>query len=339
MRDLAKNVLLRSSRFPCCIVVYGADGQKVVLGSSEPVLSVHVRNASGERALRSLRQLAICEAYVRGDIDLDGDLIAAASLQSLLSDRQVWIKTWRRLKPLLLGRERCNPSWISKHYDSSNIQLVAADREYHTYTPGTYVSDTDTLEHGARRKLSAAFDFLDLQKGKTLLDVGFGWGGFLRFSAARRVRATGITLSRHQFEFVQEIIRKENLPVSILYEDFFSFKPVQKFDALSMMGVIEDLSDYPRVMRRLDDLVKPGGRVYLDFAADRERFGTSSFVSKYIWPGTFRMVYMPELIASISESPFEIVELHNDRHNYYLWARESVPQMDGAQRHRRRPRR
>ena len=35
------------------------------------------------------------------------------------------------------------------------------------------------------------------------------------------------------------------------------------------------------------------------------------------------MVYMPELIASITESPFEIVELHNDRHNYYLWARES----------------
>src|SRR5262249_23802446 len=150
-----------------------------------------------------------------------------------------------------------------------------------------------------------------------------GWGGFLRFSAARGVRATGITLSRHQLDFVHAIIGKENLPVSLQYEDFFTFKPGQKFDALSMMGVIEDLSDYPRVMRRLDDLVKPGGKVYLDFAADRERFGTSSFISKYTCAGTFRRVYMPELIASISKSPFESGELHNDRHNYYLWARES----------------
>jgi cyclopropane-fatty-acyl-phospholipid synthase len=57
-----------------------------------------------------------------------------------------------------------------------------------------------------------------------------------------------------------------------------------------MMGVIEDLSDYPRVMERVTRWVRPGGRIYCDFASADNRFNTSAFVTKYIWPGTFRMV-------------------------------------------------
>ena len=30
---------------------------------------------------------------------------------------------------------------------------------------------------------------------------------------------------------------------------------------------------------------------------------------------------MPELISAITAEPFEIVEMHNDRHNYHLWAK------------------
>lgn len=59
--------------------------------------------------------------------------------------------------------------------------------------------------------------------------------------------------------------------------------------AISMMGVIEDLSDYPRVLERLAELVKPGGRIYLDYTSGKVQFGTSSFITKYVWPGTFQL--------------------------------------------------
>ena len=36
-------------------------------------------------------------------------------------------------------------------------------------------------------------------------------------------------------------------------------------------------------------------------------FGTSTFVTKYIWPGTFRMTYMPELMAALDRSPIQLV--------------------------------
>lgn len=324
--EVLKKRLARSSNLPCAVALHLLDGKRMVIGNGEPALSVHVRNARGARALASLSNLAICEAYIREDLDFEGDLIAASQFQQLLSDRQFGIKAWRRIKPLLVGREKVNPDWIAKHYDMNNIQLMAADKEYHTYTPGTYASDDDTLEAGAHRKLETAFDFLRLEEGMTLLDVGCGWGGMLRFSARRGVQATGITLSRHQFAFDTELIASEGLNATVLYQDFFTYQPAEQFDAVSMMGVIEDLSDYPRVMRRLVDLVRPGGRVYLDFASARNRFGTSSFITKYIWPGTFRMVPLPELLEAVTDAPFEIKELHNDRHNYHLWAKEMYRQ-------------
>lgn len=317
-----KTLLARAKNLPCTIAVHMMDGEWLLIGEGEPSLIVHVRTARGVRAITRLSTLAICEAYIQGDIDFEGDLIPATQFQNLLSDNEFgFIKVWRRVKPLIVGREKCNPEWIAKHYDSNNIQLLAADQNFHTYTPGTYASDDDTLEAGARRKLENAFNWLNLRKGMTLLDVGSGWGGMLRYSARLGVDVTGITLSNHQLAFVQDKIETEGLSSRVLYQDFFTFKPSQPFDAVSMMGVIEDLSDYPLVMQRLTELVKPGGRVYLDFAAARNKFGTSSFITKYIWPGTFRMVPMPDFIDAVTAAPFEIKELHNDRHNYHLWAK------------------
>jgi cyclopropane-fatty-acyl-phospholipid synthase len=74
-------------------------------------------------------------------------------------------------------------------------------------------------------------------------------------------------------------------------------------------------------MRSLSAWLKPGGRVYLDFAAERRRFDTHSFVTKHVWPGTFRMVFMPEFVEAVRESPFELMRVDNDRRNYHLWAR------------------
>jgi cyclopropane-fatty-acyl-phospholipid synthase len=74
-------------------------------------------------------------------------------------------------------------------------------------------------------------------------------------------------------------------------------------------------------MQRFSELLVPGGRAYLDFAAGKVPFGTSSFITKYVWPGTFRMVYMPQLVEAIDQSRMQLVGVYNDRRNYYLWAR------------------
>lgn len=311
----------RTDHLPCPVAVHTPD-ETTTLGDGEPEVHVHVRNGNGLQALSSLDQLRIIEAYVRGELDIEGDMIKAMSFQDFLGDNRFWIKAWRKLQPALLGRPRCNPEWIQKHYDSNNLQLLVAERDFHTYTPGIYESDDDTMEQGARRKLQFAFDALGLQPGDRVLDVGCGWGGFIRFCARRGVRVTGITLSRDQHRFTQEKIREEEIDAEVLYQDFFTYEPETRYDGISMMGVIEDLSDYPAIVDRVRQWVEPGRGVYLDFASANDPDPTASFITKYVWPGAFRMVYLPELISAVVESPFEIASLHNDRRNYHLWARK-----------------
>jgi cyclopropane-fatty-acyl-phospholipid synthase len=315
------NLFARSGRFPCAFTLHTESGA-TRLGDGEPAFALHVRNGRGTKALRSLDELAIAEAYVRGDLEIEGDVIRSMWFRNLLSDDRFWIKAWRWLQPRLVGREKLNPGWIAKHYDSGNIQLFALDRDFRAYTPGLYETDEDTLETSTRRKYDFAWEGLRLAPGQEVLDVGHGWGGFLQYCSGRGVRGQGITLSRDQFGYVTELIRERGLDASVAYQDFFTYRPGKRFDGISMMGVIEDLSDYPRVLERLAELLKPGGRVYLDFASGKVPFATSSFITKYVWPGTFRMTYMPELMAALDRSRLQLVGVWNDRHNYHLWAKK-----------------
>lgn len=299
-------------------------GATEVQGTGVPAFDLYLRNERGVKAFRSMSELRIAEAYVRGDIEIEGDAIKAMWMRDMLSDRNLWLKFWRRFQPVIFGRERLNPEWIAKHYDSRNIQTLALDRDYFAYTPGIYINDEETLEQSSQRKYEFAWEQLQLQPGMELLEIGCGWGGMTRFCASRGVRVTAITLSRDQLGWTQKIIEEQKLDATAIYQDFFTFQPGRRFDGISCMGVIEDLSDYPRVMARYAELLEPGARAYLDFAAGKVRVATSSFITKYVWPGTFRMVYMPELMEAIDRSAIQLQGVWNDRHNYYLWARNGA---------------
>jgi cyclopropane-fatty-acyl-phospholipid synthase len=298
------------------------DGNAIDFGRGEPTFTLRVVSPEGLDAIASFDALTIAHAFMDGQLDFEGDLLEMLRYQEQLRDAHVGVYIWRRLHPILVGRPRVNPQWIALHYDAQNAQLHVSDHDWHTYTPGIYLSDDEELEPAATRKLAAAFEWLQLKPGQRLLEAGCGWGGMTRFSAQRGVRVTGITLSQRQKEYVEQKIAEEKLPAEVFYQDFFTYQPEQKFDAISMMGVIEDLSDYRVVMRSLARWLKPGGRVYLDFAAERKRFDTHSFVTQHIWPGTFRMVFMPEFVEAVRESPFELMRVDNDRRNYHLWARQ-----------------
>ncbi|HEX2689180.1 MAG TPA: class I SAM-dependent methyltransferase [Kofleriaceae bacterium] len=305
---------------PFCMV--DPDGSLKRYGQGPEQFRVVLRSPRAQKALTRFDALPLAEAYMDGEMEIEGDLFAAMRYQEYLGDQHPLIRLTSRLESILIGRERANPRWIQLHYDARNAQLLANDLSYHTYTPGYYSSGSDSLESGAERKLSDAFQFLRLKEGDRLLEVGCGWGGMLRYAARRGVHVTGITLSQHQKEFCETLCRSEGLDAQVLYQDFFTYQPEERYDGISLMGVMEDLSDYRRVMRRLAAWAKPGGRVYFDFAAERERFGTHSFITTYIWPGTFRMVFMPEFVEAVRESPFELQEVLNDRRNYHLWMRK-----------------
>jgi cyclopropane-fatty-acyl-phospholipid synthase len=88
------------------------------------------------------------------------------------------------------------------------------------------------------------------------------------------------------------------------------------------MGVMEHLSEYARTLTQFASVMKQGARLYLDFGSQKERHGGSSFITKYIWPGNFRLVYMPELMEAVDRSLLQVAGVYNDRLNYFRWSRD-----------------
>src|SRR5262249_20794427 len=153
-----------------------------------------------------------------------------------------------------------------------------------------------------------AFEGLGLKANDRILEVGFGWGSFLRYATRRGVHVTGITLSRHQLAYVTEnLVNKEGLAADLIYTDFFEYEPEEKFDGIVMIGVIEELADFDGVMQRIWKWLKPGKRVYIDFMAATQDFVFPSFVTKYIYQGITCRVYMPKFIEAVTHSPFELL--------------------------------
>lgn len=291
-------------------------------GSGTPQFTIRVCNEQGMQALESFDELAIAEAYMDGALDFIGSMLDGIHLRELLSDTNVLITAWRRLQPMLIGRTKSNEQWVQNHYDSDNIQLFYVDRDYNTYTPGLFEREDDALEVASERKHRHAFEGLGLKAGDRILEVGFGWGSFLRYAARRGVHVTGLTLSRHQLAYVKErFINQEGLDAELIYTDFFEYEPTEKFDGVVMIGVIEELADYAGVLERIARWLKPGKKVYIDFMAATRDFLFPSFVSKYIYQGITCRVYLPKFVEAVTQSPFELEAIHNDRRNYYLTAK------------------
>ena len=64
----------------------------------------------------------------------------------------------------------------------------------------------------------------------------------------------------------------------VLNQDFLEYASPEPYDAIVILGVMEHLPDYPAVLRQFQRLLKPGGRVYFDASAFREkRFSWTRF--------------------------------------------------------------
>jgi cyclopropane-fatty-acyl-phospholipid synthase len=280
------------------------------------------------RALGSLDETRIGEAYMRGDLDFEGDFMAALDLRRFLSDRHPLVSVWRFVQPWLYGDTRADKSWVPQHYDYGNdFYFAFLDRKFRLYSQAVYTSEDETLEQAAQNKLDYVRDVCRLKPGSRVLDVGGGWGSFAGYAVSRGVDVTMLTISHEQYKYLSEWCATQTSParVRVVYESIFAYDPGVRYDAVVLCGVMEHLPDYPALFRKFDVLLEPGGFLYMDFAAGRKKFDVSAFTYRYVFPGDHTPVVLPELFGAANRTGLEPVALHNDRHSYYLtlqaWAR------------------
>jgi hypothetical protein len=94
------------------------DGEKRNIGRGEPEFHLSLRNKRALTALRSLDDANIAEAYLQGDIDLDGDMLKPFALRAELDDLHPLVTAWRFIQPFLLGQLYTNRRAIASHYDA-----------------------------------------------------------------------------------------------------------------------------------------------------------------------------------------------------------------------------
>ncbi|MEQ6341463.1 MAG: class I SAM-dependent methyltransferase [Gammaproteobacteria bacterium] len=287
-------------------------------GKGEPAVKVLVKDRDGLVALGGLDELRICEAYMAGSLDVAGDMLGFVSLRGVLSDRHPLHTLWRRITPLFVGRVETDRQAIASHYDFSNEFYLTFMDATRCYSQAVFERDDETLETAQRRKLDFAIDSCRLQPGDRVLDVGGGWGSFMEHAGRRGIQVTSLTISRHSEEFLIDLVKRLQLPCHVLNQDFLEYTSPEPFDAIVILGVMEHLPDYPAVLRQFQRLLKPGGRVYLDASAFREKYSKPTFVSRYIFPGDHSYFCLHEFLNAVAKTPLEVLTVHNDRHSYFL---------------------
>ena len=141
---------------------------------------------------------------------------------------------------------------------------------------------------------------------------------------------TTLTLATESERFLASLFERENLPATVVRRHFLDYTSTARYDGIVNMGVTEHLPDYRTSLRRYAELLKPGGRVYLDALAMRRKQRVSTFLKKYIYPGNSAPLLLHSYLREVARSPLEVVSLVDDRHNYYLTCREWARRLDAA---------
>jgi cyclopropane-fatty-acyl-phospholipid synthase len=302
------------------------------IGQGRAKFGVVAKNARAVSALKSFDEIRIAEAYLMGDLDITGDLVAAFDLRNSLTDRHLLAYLWSTYgQRRVFGQTARDKKWISEHYDAdSEFYLSFLDKRARCYSHGYFESDDEPLESAIQRKLSTAYGSAGIQPGMRVLDIGAGWGAFTEFAGKRGARVSSLTISKESESFCSELIRRENLPCEVIREHFLEYKSGERYDAIVNLGVTEHLPDYPATLAQYARLLRPGGRVYLDACASRTKFPFSSFILKYIWPGNATPLHLPSYLEAVSETAFELCMVHNDRRSYMMTTRHWAENLDRA---------
>jgi cyclopropane-fatty-acyl-phospholipid synthase len=310
---------------PFEIRLWGAHSYR--FGKGEPAIKVIVKDRAGLAALSGLDELRICEAYMAGSLDVEGDMLGFVSLRGMLSDHHPLHMLWRRIAPLFIGRVRTDRQAIAGHYDFDNEFYLTFMDPTRSYSQAIFERDDETLEAAQRRKLDFAMDSCGMKPGNRVLDVGGGWGSFTEYASRRGIEVTTLTISSHSEEYLTGLIQRLQLPCRVVNQDFLEYTSPDPYDAIVILGVMEHLPDYPAVLQQFQRLLKPGGRVYLDASAFREKYSKPTFVSRYIFPGDHSYFCLHEFLTAVAKTQLEVLAVYNDRHSYYLtckaWARKS----------------
>jgi len=254
-----------------------------------PFTLVLNRPAALRRMLLPPNELSIVEAYIGGDVDIDGSMEAASKLSEDIGGRLRSPLAVAHLVGLVLGlpgdadddlaairfpeqARKLGPrhtpvrdaAAIHYHYDVGNSFYKLWLDQRMVYSCAYFRSAEDSLDTAQEAKLDLICRKLRLKPGDRLLDIGCGWGGLIMHAAQHYgVDATGITLSENQATLAKERIQEAGLAgrCRVAIRDYRTLNDGDNYDKISSIGMVEHVgaSHLPVYFASAFRALKPGG--------------------------------------------------------------------------------
>lgn len=291
------------------------------IGEGEPAFTVEFKKAIPVSKLLNSTSLALGEAYMDGDLIVEGNLYQA--LDHFLGQMGKFSADEHALKKLIFtsSSRKNQEKEVTSHYDIGNDFYKLWLDETMSYSCAYFKNPDDTLYQAQVNKVDYILQKLHLQEGMSLLDIGCGWG-FLLIEAAKKykVHGTGITLSHEQEKEFQKRIRDEGLEdyLQVIRMDYRDLpKRGMTFDRVVSVGMVEHVGrdNYKLFIDCVNEVMKDGGLFLLHFISALKEHPGDPWIKKYIFPGGM-VPSLREMISHMSEDGFHTLDVENLRLHY-----------------------
>jgi cyclopropane-fatty-acyl-phospholipid synthase len=200
-----------------------------------------------------------------------------------------------------------------RHYNLGNELFKNMLDERMVYSCA-YWEDAQTLDEAQEKKLDLICKKLNIQSGMRILDIGCGWGSFIKYAAEKyNTLAVGITVSKEQVEFGRKLCA--GLPIEIRLQDYREIN--ERFDRIVSIGMIEHVGykNYRTFMEKVFDCLNDNGLFLLHTIGGNISVKYNDpWSDKYIFPNS--MLPSIEQLAAAFEGLFVMEDWQNISTNY-----------------------
>jgi cyclopropane-fatty-acyl-phospholipid synthase len=184
---------------------------------------------------------------------------------------------------------------IHYHYDLGNKFYSFWLDSSMTYSSGIFINKEDDLLIAQNNKYDSIITNLNIESSDNILEVGSGWGGFLKRNYKKTSSTIeGLTISEQQFSYVNDLIKNNKLDKNIK----ITFKDYRKLDATNYYDKIVSIEMFEAVgkeywdiyFKNLNKVIKVNGKACFQIITINDDEYSNyidqvDFIQKYIFPG------------------------------------------------------
>lgn len=310
------------------------DGQERFYGTGpSSTFTLVIDDEATVQRLLAEGALGFGESYMEGKLRVEGDLEAYLGLRHQFKHVRRSLRLAIATLLAMWSTPRNRKDQIAYHYDLGNdFFQMFLDHKTMSYSAGRYETGSENLESAQQKKIELVCRWLNLPTDASVLDLGFGWGGFATHAAKNlHWNITGYTLSNAQLEYCRKLVKEKYLEklISLEYRDMLEDLPTAQFDAIVMIESIEHIGQKRLVpfIGQIKEMLKPGGSLYIQATGRYKPHPVDKWTLKYVFPGG----YLPakeELITAATQAGLVVEEFQDDTPDYIRTMTEWIKNLE-----------